>query len=92
MNQAEKNIIRFLLVTYENPYPKDIFRWDNTEKLDFNRRRFNQHCYAIVKTLNKGDMMEKRTIWNDRDKFELWVNFVLPMIIVILLCLFLLIP
>ena len=31
----------------ENPYPKDIFKWDNEEKLDFNRGRFNQHCFEV---------------------------------------------
>jgi len=31
----------------ENPYPKDIFKWDNQEKLDFNRGRFNQHCFEV---------------------------------------------
>jgi hypothetical protein len=30
-----------------NPYPKDIFTWDNPEKLEFNRGRFNQHCYEV---------------------------------------------
>jgi len=54
MNQAEKNIIRHMLVTYENPYPKDIFRWDNKEKLDFNRGRFNQHCYEVVENMRNG--------------------------------------
>jgi hypothetical protein len=48
MSEEEKNIIRYMLVIYKNPYPKDIFRWDNKEKLDFNRGRFNQHCYEIV--------------------------------------------
>jgi len=51
MNQEEKNIIRHMLVMYENPYPKDIFKWDNKEKLDFNRGRFNQHCYEIVENM-----------------------------------------
>lgn len=31
----------------KNPYPKDIFRWNNKEKLKFNRGRFNRHCYEI---------------------------------------------
>lgn len=30
-----------------NPYPKDVFKWDNPEKLDFNRGRFNQHCFEV---------------------------------------------
>ena len=31
----------------DNPYPKDVFLWDNKEKLNFNRGRFNQHCFEI---------------------------------------------
>jgi len=31
----------------ENPYPKDVFIWDSPEKLDFNRGRFNQHCFEV---------------------------------------------
>lgn len=36
---------------FKNPYPKDIFRWDNKDKLDFNRGRFNQHCFEIVENI-----------------------------------------
>jgi len=57
MNQEEKNIIRYMLVTYQNPYPKDIFRWDNKEKLNFNRGRFNQHCYEIVENM-RNDLLK----------------------------------
>lgn len=31
-----------------NPYPKDVFKWDNQEKLNFNRGRFNRQCYEVV--------------------------------------------
>ncbi len=31
----------------KNPYPKDVFKWDNPEELDFNRGRFNQHCFEV---------------------------------------------
>lgn len=48
-----KSRIAFIILTYQNPYPKDIFQWDNKEKLDFNRRRFNQHCYEIVENMRK---------------------------------------
>ena len=37
----------------QNPYPKDIFVWDNKEKLKFNRGRFNQHCFEIVENIKK---------------------------------------
>ena len=36
-----------LIDDLENPYPKDIFKWNNKEKLEFNRGRFNQHCFEI---------------------------------------------
>ena len=58
MNQSEKNMLRYILVTFTNPYPKDIFRWDNTEKLDFNRGRFNQHCYEIVENM-RNDLLKE---------------------------------
>lgn len=58
MNQEEKNIMRYLLITYKNPYPKDIFRWDNKEKLDFSRGRFNQHCYEIVENM-RNDLLKQ---------------------------------
>ena len=58
MNQEEKNIIRFMVLTYENSYPKDIFRWNNKEKLDFNRGRFNQHCYEIVENM-RNDLLKE---------------------------------
>jgi len=58
MNQEEKNIIRWMLVNYKNPYPKDIFKWDNKEKLSFNRGRFNQHCYEIVENM-RNDLLKQ---------------------------------
>jgi len=36
---------------FENPYPKDIFTWDNKAKLDFNRGRFNQFCFELVENI-----------------------------------------
>ena len=35
----------------ENPYPKDVFRWDTKEQADFTRGRFNQHCFEIVENM-----------------------------------------
>ena len=43
---------------FENPYPKDIFLWDNKEKLDFNRGRFNQHCFEIVENTKRSLIKE----------------------------------
>ena len=53
MNQEEKNILRYLVVNYQNPYPKDIYRWDNVGDVGFNRGRFNQHCYEIVENMRE---------------------------------------
>ena len=58
MDKEEKNIIRYMLVNYENPYPEDVFRWDNKEKLNFNRGRFNQHCYEIVENM-RNDLLKQ---------------------------------
>jgi len=33
---------------YENPYPQDIFCWENKDKLKFNRGRFNEFIYYAV--------------------------------------------
>ena len=49
----EKSRIAFKILSYKNPYPKDIFSWDNDEKLDFDRGRFNQHCYEIVENMRR---------------------------------------
>ena len=46
LEKIEKEIDEF-----ENPYPKDIFKWDNKEKLNFNRGRFNEFTYSIVENM-----------------------------------------
>lgn len=45
--------IRKEVETFENPYPKDVFSWDNKEKLNFNRGRFNRHCFEVVENMRK---------------------------------------
>jgi hypothetical protein len=37
----------------ENFYPKDIFKWNNKEKLDFNRGRLNKFAYSIVENVKE---------------------------------------
>ncbi len=44
---------RELIKEYQNPYPKDIFKWDNKEKLNFNRGRFNEFIYNVVENTKK---------------------------------------
>jgi len=51
--QSERKRILELIDEFSNPYPKDIFLWDNKEKLDFNRGRFNQHCFEIVENIRE---------------------------------------
>ena len=46
-----------IIKTYQNPYPKDIFLWDNKGKLDFSRGRFNKHCYKIVESM-RSDLLK----------------------------------
>lgn len=43
---------------YVNPYPKDIFCWDNKEALKFNRGRFNRHCFEIVENVRRDIIKE----------------------------------
>jgi hypothetical protein len=50
--------LRKIIKKFPNWYPKDIFNWDNKEKLDFNRGRFNQHCYEIVENLREALLKE----------------------------------
>ena len=41
----------------ENPYPKDVFKWNNKEKLNFDRGRFNQHCFEVFENCRE-DVLE----------------------------------
>ena len=47
-----KEIIK-IIKEYHNPYPSDIFSWDNHEKLNFDRGRFNKHCFQIVENMRQ---------------------------------------
>jgi hypothetical protein len=44
----DKNKLIEEIKKLENPYPKDIFVWDNPEKCDFTRGRFNQFVFQLV--------------------------------------------
>lgn len=44
----KEQIIDIINKEFENPYPPDIFLWDNKEKLKFNRGRLNEHRYNVV--------------------------------------------
>lgn len=49
----ERSRIAFIIMSYENPYPKDIFEWDNKEKTEFTRGCFNEFCYNIIENMRK---------------------------------------
>lgn len=36
------------IIDYKNPYPRDIFLWDNKEKMDITRGRFNRMIHSVV--------------------------------------------
>lgn len=38
----------------ENPYPKDIFLWNNKEDMKITRGRFNEFIYQVVENTKKG--------------------------------------
>jgi hypothetical protein len=57
-NQADyvqKNENKYIEIVknLENPYPKDIFTWNNKDKLEFNRGRFHQFCFELVENIRK---------------------------------------
>lgn len=41
------------LKDYRNPYPKDLFVWNNKEKLDFDRGRFNKFTHKLVENIRE---------------------------------------
>lgn len=51
--KQERERIKRIIRDYPNPYPQDIFKWDNKEKLDFDRGRLNQFCYEIINDIKK---------------------------------------
>ena len=57
LKMAKKEVFD-IIRTYQNPYPKDIFVWDNKGKLDFSRGRFNEHCYKIVENM-RSDLLKE---------------------------------
>ena len=51
--QQERNRIRKEIEKFENPYPKDIFRWNNKEKMEITRGRFNQFAHETVENVRE---------------------------------------
>jgi hypothetical protein len=58
--KKEQQRIKNIIKKYKNPYPKDIFRWDNDHEIDFSRGRFNKHCYEIVENVRKDILKEMK--------------------------------
>jgi len=56
--RAKDEEFKQIIENYPNPYPKDIFVWDNKESLNFNRGRFNQHCFEIVENIRQDILKE----------------------------------
>ena len=75
MNKKEKKIIE-IIEKIENPYPKDVFNWDNKEKINFKRGRFNQHCFEICENCKHKILEELKDVFYEdkkerrREKYE----------------------
>jgi hypothetical protein len=46
-------IVEMIKEEFVNPYPKDIFSWDNKEKVDIKRGRFNEFIYNVVENTKR---------------------------------------
>ena len=44
--------------SYQNPYPKDLFDWNNKEDMKIKRGRFNEFCYLIAENI-KQDLLRQ---------------------------------
>jgi len=56
LNLTEQAIIKNLekeIDEFQNPYPKDVFVWNNKDKLYFNRGSFNEFIYGVVENTKK---------------------------------------
>lgn len=51
--EQERSRIAYIIMEYKNPYPKDIFKWDNKEKTDFTRGCFNEFVFNIVENFRR---------------------------------------
>lgn len=38
---------------FQNPYPQDIFSWDNKEKITLTKGRFNEFIHSVVENTKK---------------------------------------
>lgn len=43
-----------IIRSFENPYPKDIFSWENKDHITISRGRFNQFINSVVENTKNG--------------------------------------
>jgi len=54
VDKTLKKVEEIIKNDLKNPYPKDIFEWDNSLKVDLTKGRFNEFTYNVVEnTRNK---------------------------------------
>jgi len=54
VDRTLKKVKEIIKNDLKNPYPKDIFEWDNSLKVDLTKGRFNEFTYNVVEnTKNK---------------------------------------
>ena len=47
---------------YQNPYPKDVFTWDNKTDMKITRGRFNEFIHLVVENV-KHDLVRDLKEW-----------------------------
>lgn len=47
-----------IIKEYENPYPKDVFLWDNKVDMKITRGRFNEFIHLVVEN-TRNDLITK---------------------------------
>jgi hypothetical protein len=50
---------------WKNPYPKDVFEWNNSEKFKLLRGRFNEVIYTVVENTRNSIIKEIENEKND---------------------------
>lgn len=57
---TERQKITSLIENFQNPYPKDIFTWDNKEKITDERGKYNKIFHMIVENMREDLLKEIR--------------------------------
>ena len=48
-----KELITEKIMELENPYPVDIFTWNNETKADITIGRFHEHCFKVFENCRR---------------------------------------